>query len=69
MKRKLFKPPHIAPLQRLKVREITDPAEQAALDAEIKRRELAAARAANGEGLAENGPKRKKRAGKARKLG
>jgi hypothetical protein len=67
MKRKMFKPPHIAPIQRLTAREITDPAEQAAILAEIKRRELAAARAANGEGLEKNVQAKKKRAGKARK--
>jgi hypothetical protein len=67
MKRKSFKPPHIAPLQRLTAREITDPAEQAAVLAEIKRRELAAERAANGKGSEGNGLMRKKRAGKARK--
>ncbi len=32
MPRKPFRPPHIAPLQRVVAEEITDPAEQAAID-------------------------------------
>jgi hypothetical protein len=67
MKRKPAKLFRMAPLQRIKAREITDAAEQAAVEAEIKRRELAAARAANGEGSVENSPPRKPGGGKARK--
>jgi hypothetical protein len=59
----------MAPVQRINVREITDPAEQAAIDADIKRRELAAAQASNGEGSMGKRPTDKLQTGKAKKSG
>src|SRR5262249_35183223 len=49
MTKKTSKPYRVAPLQKLKVREITDPAEQAALDERLKRSEEASASGHVGE--------------------
>jgi hypothetical protein len=49
MTRKTPKPYRMAPLQKLKVREIKDPAEQAALDERLKRSDKASARGHMGE--------------------
>ena len=43
MTKKAARPYRMAPLQKVTIREITDPAEQAALDERIKRAEKAAA--------------------------